>query len=67
MGAKTLKGENCVKRQGNSSDNMIAEICSILPNSSCLRLLLFQVQEPNARAHVPNRPKSSKFPKQQHR
>ena len=36
-GANTLKGENCVKRQGSSSDKMIAAICSILPTSSCLK------------------------------
>ena len=40
-GANTLKGENCVKRQGSSSDKMIAAICSILPTSSCLKDVVF--------------------------
>ena len=40
-GANTLKGENCVRRQGSNSDKTIAAICSILPTSSCLKEVIF--------------------------
>ena len=36
MGAKSLKGQNCVKTQGSSSDTIVAAICSILPTWSLL-------------------------------